>query len=74
MAQWLPTKYLDKINDAQRKLSSTLDIMDRLDHCGFDCQEIRKVHEVQFTQLEAFKRHFFPDSYLEEGPPLNPPQ
>lgn len=60
MAEWLPTTWLDKINDALRKLSSVIDLMDRLEVCGVDCQEIRAEHARLVELLTKFKQQFFP--------------
>lgn len=67
MAEWLPTTWLDKINDAQRRLSFVIDLMDRMDECGMDCQEVRQLHSMLFNKLELIKNQFFPQS-----PPAEP--
>lgn len=61
MAEWLPTTWLDKINDSLRKLSFTIDMMDRLERCGADCQEIRAEVARLTDMLNAFKTNFFVD-------------
>lgn len=61
MAEWLPTVWLDKINKSQEDLQSVLVLMDRLEVCGVECQEIRATRQQLYDQLEAFKTNFFPN-------------
>lgn len=60
MAEWLPTVWLDKINKDQKDLQDVVLLMDRLESCGVQCQEIRATRQQLYDQLEAFKTQFFP--------------
>lgn len=60
MAEWLPTQWLDKINDAERKLSYVIDLMDRMADCGMDCDEVRALHAQLQDKLQKIKQQFFP--------------
>lgn len=62
MAEWLPTTWLDRINKAQEGLQAVIVLMDRLEVCGVECQEIRATRQQLYDKLEAFKTNFFPQS------------
>lgn len=66
MADWLPKQWLDKINDAERKLSYVIDLMDRMDECGIDCQEVRSLHAALTEKLQMIKQQFFPQAPPQE--------
>jgi len=60
MAGPLTRNHLVAINRELRKVADTVAELDKIEHCGTDCQSLRDTLEALRLKLTRYKETFFP--------------
>lgn len=61
MTSSLGPAHLEQLRNAQRSLNNALQLIDKTEACGIDCQEYRQGHQALSGQATALINAFFPD-------------
>ena len=48
-----------RMKDNQKRLSGVLELIDKMDRCGMDCNVIRQAASNGIEQIQAIEREFF---------------
>jgi hypothetical protein len=56
----LPTEMVAKLQQAQRQLTDILPEFDKLEQCGGDCAEFRRLHQEYLSRATALLQNYGP--------------